>query len=189
MNTPYVRGWEGDLVRLVPISVERHYDNCFRWFNDPEITRWLSIGQYPPVTEMLEREWFEARAKDNGRDVVFAIETLEGEHIGQTGIHGVDLVARIANTGSLIGSREHQGKGYGRDAARIRSRYCFEVIGLRTLLSSTMASNIRSYKMLTGAGYEECGRIPERFYKNGRFEDEILLCLRRERWEAMQRES
>ena len=45
--SPMPIGWSGENVRLVPLDYERHYENCYRWINDPEVSEWLAVGDEP----------------------------------------------------------------------------------------------------------------------------------------------
>ncbi|MCW5941144.1 MAG: GNAT family N-acetyltransferase [Fimbriimonadaceae bacterium] len=174
------RGWETGKVRLVSLDFDRHFENCLRWINDPDVTHWLIVGDYPPISRLAEKDWFESASKDRDRDVLFAIETLDGVHIGNTGVHAVNHVHRNAMTGSMIGEKSYWGQGYGKAAAIARSLYCYKVMNLERLFSSALEGNVRSFRMLTGVGYTECGRMPKRFFKRGRYWDEILLCQERD---------
>src|ERR1044072_2746781 len=118
-------GWEGDLVRLVPLDADRHLDNATRWINDPEVSRYLAFGDFP-MTKLAEREWFEDKSKNKHHEVTFAIETLGGEHIGFTGIFDIEWRHGYGETGTMIGDKASWGKGYGSDSAKTRTRYAFE---------------------------------------------------------------
>ena len=85
-------GWRGAKVQLVPLDRDKHFDNCVRWLNDPSVTAWTLVGDYP-LTRVAEEEFFDRVTRQNDTDVVFAIETLEEdeEHIGVIGIHGISL--------------------------------------------------------------------------------------------------
>lgn len=176
-------GWEGTKVRLVPLEKERHFDNCVRWLNDPQVTLWTLIGDFP-LTRLAEEQFFDRVTSACDSDVVFAIETLgdEEQHIGVTGIHQINYRHGTGFTGTIIGRRQLHGRGYGSDAIAIRSRYAFDVLGLRLLLSEVMADNVASLKALQHNGYREVGRIPRRYWKRGAFRDCILLRLAREDW-------
>ena len=63
------------------------------------------------------------------------------------------------------------------DSARVRSRYAFEVLGLRMLIATVIADNERSMGMLAAAGYREVGRVPGRYWKRGAFRDQAILVL------------
>lgn len=175
---PY--GWEGEKVRLVPLDKARHLDNAVAWLNDPEITAWTLVGDWP-VGRLAEEDWFDSMSRQPPlglhEKVTFAIETLAGEHIGFSGLHNIDWHNRVATTGTILGRRDLWGQGYGSDAARVRTRISFEVLGLRMLLSEVMAENAGSVRMLKKAGYKEVGRIPRRIWKRGEWRDVVVLCL------------
>ncbi len=175
-------GWEGEKVRLVPLDIEKHLENYVQWLNDPEITHGLLIGDLP-MTKLAERDWLETIAKDmSGKNIIFAIETLDGKHIGSSGVHQINHVHGDALTGTFIGDRSEWGKGYATDSIRVRSRYCFDVLNLRLLRSAYIEGNERSARMQARAGYVEIGRWPKLLWKRGEYRDEILTCLTRERW-------
>ena len=179
-------GWEGALVRLVPLDRDKHLVNAMQWLNDPEVTRWTLVGDLP-VTRLGEEAYFERMTKAPENDIALAIETLEGHHIGFTGAHRVDYRHGVATTGSIIGDTSYWSRGYGTDAARVRTRYLFDVVGLRLLLSDTLGENERSQRMLRRVGYREVGRIPRRDWKHGAYRDRVLFALHREEWLEVRR--
>jgi len=136
------------------------------------------------MKRVAEEAYFDRMSPLNKDDVALAIELLNGEHIGFSGIHAINWKDRTATTGSFIGVQNHWGKGIGSDAAKVRSRYAFEVLNLRYLMSAVFEGNDRSLRMLKKAGYVECGRWPKRLWKNGAYHDEIILYMTREMWEA-----
>ena len=171
-------GWEGELVRLVPLDKAKHLENALAWMNDPEVTAWTHMGDLP-LTRLAEEEYFAQTGRDD-TSVGLAVETLAGEHIGFSGLHRIEWRHGAAVTGTIIGRRDLRGKGYGADAAQVRTRYAFEVLGLRLLLSEVMAENTASLRMLQKAGYREVGRIPRRWWKRGAYRDVVILVLERE---------
>lgn len=175
-------GWEGEKVRLVPLDKERHLENALRWFNDPEVTETTLTGDFP-LTRSAEEAWFDRVAGDPSsrpEEVLFAVETLAGEHIGSAGIHRIDWRHGTALTGTVIGAPEARGRGYGTDAARVRTRYAFEVLNLRLLLSEVFVENTASLRMLAAVGYKEVGRIPRRYWRRGAYHDVALLVRERD---------
>ncbi|GBC92299.1 Spermidine N(1)-acetyltransferase [bacterium HR15] len=171
-------GWTGEKVRLVPLDQEKHLPNALLWLNDPDITQWTLRGDFP-LSRLAEEEWFKHTMSHTNREVVFAIETLEGEHIGFTGIHQIDWRHGTAITGTIIGRKDLWRRGFGTDAVKVRTRYAFEVLGLRMLLSEVMAENVASMRMLLKVGYREVGRIPRRYWKRGAYRDVVLLVMER----------
>jgi [ribosomal protein S5]-alanine N-acetyltransferase len=173
---PY--GWEGEKVRLTPLDKAKHLDNAVAWMNDPEITAWTLVGDLP-VTRLAEEDFFDRAMRETEKELTFAIETLAGDHIGFSALHRIDWRHGVATTGTLLGRRDLWSQGYGSDAARLRNRHAFEVLGLRMLLSEVMADNTGSLRMLQKAGYREVGRIPRRMWKRGAFRDVVVMVLER----------
>jgi len=171
-------GWEGDKVRLVPLERERHLENAVKWFNDPEVTRWTAMGDWP-LTKCAEEKFFEVADSDQQKQLHFAVENMEGRHIGFSGLGNIDWQSRVGVTGTVIGRTDLWRQGFGADAARVRARYAFEVLGLRMLISEVMADNESALKMLAKTGYQEVARIPERLWKRGAYRDQVILVLRR----------
>ncbi len=170
-------GWEGNLVRLVPLDEGRHFDNAVLWLNDPEVTRFLLVGDMP-LTKVMEREYFQIAQTET--NIPFAIETLEGDHIGFCGIHNIQWRHGHASTGTLIGRRELWGKGFGSDAVAVRTQYALDVLGLRILTSDVMAENVASIKMLERSGYVNRGVIPARYFKRGKYHDAVMMVRNRD---------
>jgi RimJ/RimL family protein N-acetyltransferase len=182
MGTNPVYGWHGKKVRLVPIDKAAHMANALHWLNDPEVTEYTIIGDWP-IYRLAEEEWFDSMTRGhNDTDAVFAIETMSGEHIGISGIHNIEWRHGFATTGTVIGRKDLWGQGYATDAAAVRSLYSFEVLGLRLLMTSVYAGNSASLGMLRRVGYKEVGRIPGRYWKRGAFRDMVILVLEVDDW-------
>ncbi len=179
-------GWRGERVRLVPLDKDRHLENCIRWLNDPAVIG--GLGTSPkPLTRLREEEFFESAAKATNA-VHFAIETLDGEHIGQCGLHGIKWRIGEAVTGTFIGRTDLWGKGYASDAVAVRTRYAFHDLGLRMLISEVFGDNAGSLRALERAGYEHVGCIPERTWNAGRWHDVVWLMINRRMWEERERQ-
>lgn len=176
-------GYEGEQVRLAPLEVEKHLEQAYRWMNDPELTDNLLVGDRP-MSLSAERSWFEEVEKDE-RGVVFAIETLEGEYLGNTGLHRINHRHGFATGGTFIGNKEHRGKGYGTEALWLRSVYAFDVLGLRFVRSEFFGGNEASWKMQQKVGFEIIGTLPKMWWINGRYRDEVMTLQTRQRFEEI----
>jgi RimJ/RimL family protein N-acetyltransferase len=184
-------GWSGEKVRLVPLDRSRHLDNAVSWFNDPEVTAWTLVGDWP-LCRLAEEEFFAVAERASPfatpTDVFLAVETAEGEHIGFTGIHRIDWRHGTGWTGTVIGRKDLWRRGFGGDAARVRTGYAFDVLGLRLLLSEAFVDNQSSQRMLARVGYREVGRIPARYFKRGAFRDVVLFACHHDWWAAVARQ-
>jgi len=172
-------GWQGEHVRLVPLDRDRHFENALLWLNDPTVTEWTLIGDLP-ITRLAEEEFFNRAMAMSDSDIHFAIETLDGQHIGFSGIDRIDWRHGRGTTGTIIGPPEFRGRGLGPDAMRVRTRYAFDVLGLRMLVAEVMDGNEASHRALVKAGYREVARLPRWFWKRGAYRDRILLVVERQ---------
>ena len=174
-------GWEGERVRLVPLDKGRHAANVQSWMNDPEMTDTILSGDVP-LTLAAEEALFDSMCADPGKHperILFAVETLAGEHVGMCGLHEISYRHGVARTGTVIGPPGARGLGYGTDAALVRTRYAFEVLGLRMLISEVFPENTASLRMLERAGYREVARLPRRYWKRGAFRDSVVMVAER----------
>ncbi len=184
-------GWSGEKVQLVPLERGKHLDNAVAWFNDPEVTAWTLVGDWP-LCRLAEEEFF-AKAESTSffatpADVYLAVETLDGEHIGFTGVHRIDWRHGVGLTGTVIGRKDFWRKGFGTDTVRVRTAYAFDVLGLRLLLSEAFVENEASLRMLSRVGYREVGRIPARYFKRGAHRDVVMFACRHDWWAAAVRD-
>ncbi|MBI1331349.1 MAG: GNAT family N-acetyltransferase [Armatimonadetes bacterium] len=173
-------GFEGKRIRLVPLDPDKHLDNVYAWVNDCDVTDTLGF-RGTPMSRASEQEWMERIGKDPN-NIVWAIELLDGTHIGTSGIHNINLTNGVANTGSFIGVSNLHGQGYGTEASVLRARYGFHVLGLRMLKSTHLGGNHASRRMLEKTGYAEYGRIPGEHWKNGVFHDMVYMLLTKEKF-------
>lgn len=170
---------KGRKTILRPLSKETDLSRCLRWINDPEVNQYLA--RYYPMSLQGETEWFDKLYKDE-HSFPFAIETIEGEFIGIMGLHDIKSMDRTATTGALIGEKEYWGKGFGADAKMALLDYAFNTLNLRKICSRVIAYNKRSLAYSLRCGYEIEGTLKRHVYKKGRYYDEILLAVFKEKW-------
>lgn len=149
-------------------------DNCLSWINDPEVTRFLAVRM--PISRKQEEAWLaRAMSGEDRANVVFAMETLDGEYLGNIGLHNIDYVSGVAELGIAIGAKRYWGKGYGPDAMRTLLRFAFRELRLRKVILRVFGTNVRARKAYAKLGFKEVGRLRAHVLKDGMFEDEILM--------------
>jgi len=175
---------KGKKVVLRPICKETDLDSIYRWINDPEVNKY--VEGYLPMTKEAEAEWIDRMSKNE--DIILAMETLEGRHIGSMGMHNIKWKDRTATTGAMIGEKDCWGKGYGTDAKMIFLNYAFNTLNLRKISSSVFSFNKRSIAYSLKCGYEVEGVLKRQKFVNGRYYDEVLLGVFKEGWRSLWRE-
>ncbi len=156
-----------------------------RWVNDAEVRQYVS--NFLPKTMSYEEEWIAGLGAGGSggkfpTDIVFGIETHEGQLIGSMGLHRINWKDRTAASGAMIGEKSFWNKGYGQDAKMQLLHYAFDTLGLRKICSEALAYNKRSIGHNLACGYKQEGLKKKQTLVNGRYYDHVLLAVFREDW-------
>lgn len=151
-----------------------------RWFNDAEVIQYLQM--YLPMTRVAEEKWLE-RVGLSETNIVFVIEvkTEEGglKPIGTCGLHDIKWKDRQATIGIAIGEKDFWDGGFGTEAVKLLVEYAFFQLNLNRINSSVYDFNKRSLAMQKKVGFSIEGRRRQAIFKNGAYDDEIVLGLLR----------
>ena len=133
--------------------------NDYVWESDPQLAdldavhplkipfqRYLSDYSYGLRTPFL-----------NSRH--FAIDTLDGKHIGNCSYYHISEKDSEAELGIMIGNRDYWDKGYGEDTVKALVDYVFRTTNLKRIYLKTLESNDRAQKCFTKCGFGWCGRL------------------------------
>ncbi len=172
----YLRGKK---VILRPFNKATDLETFWRWINDPDIKQFMT--GYKPIALVAEEKWFDEHPSRRNA-IALAIETNDGQLIGNMGLHQIDWVSRFATTGAMIGEEEFQNKGYGTDAKMTLLNYAFNHLGLRKIMSQVLDFNGRSLHYSQKCGYSEEARLRDMYFRNGEYHDEVILSVTREVW-------
>lgn len=177
-------------VVLRPLSMD-DIPRLHRWINDPEVRHFLKADM--PFTLGEEEEWVKGLAKRKPEHIILAIETAEGQHIGNMGLHSINWRSRTATTGAMIGEKEFWGKGYGTEAKMLLLHYAFDTLNLRRITSQAYAFNGRSIAYSKKCGYKEEGVFRGHVFRDGQYHDIVCLAVFRDDfqpiWEEWQKRS
>ncbi len=89
----------------------------------------------------------------------FAIETLDGKHIGNCSCYNVSEVKGEAELGVMIGNRDYWDEGYGTDAVITLVSYAFREKNIKRIYLKTLDSNTRAQKCFRKCGFILYGRL------------------------------
>lgn len=163
----------GEKVRIRAVE-RRDLEDCLRWINDPEVTRYLLITG--PLSSVAEERWIESAARgDSPNERNFTMETLDGDYVGQIGLHQIDWRHRHAVAGIVIGAKEHWNRGYGTDAMRTLLRYAFDTLNLHKVTLSAFAENKRAIRAYEKCGFRKVGVLSEHRFAGGHYQDEVMM--------------
>ena len=172
---------EGKLVNLRAREMT-DVERMTRWINDREVTRYMG-ARYPWSSEAEEAFLRGSTSKPMAfGDVLFAIETKDGEHIGSTGLHRASSENRDAELGIMIGEKAYWSKGYGSDAVTTVVRFAFEEMNLNRIELHVYDFNKRAQAAYRKCGFVEEGRMRDANFAAGRFHDVVVMAVLRDGW-------
>ena len=163
-------------TRLRPIERD-DLPRFVAWFSDPEVRRHLSI--YLPFSLTQEEHWFESLQEKLAQqnDVVLAIETSEGIHIGNTGLHDINWKERSAELGIVIGEKTHWDHGYGSAAIRTLLQLAFDEMNLHRVFLRVDADNGRGIHCYEKVGFEREGTLRQAVFREGTYHDQYIMSI------------
>jgi len=106
----------------------------------------------------------------------FAVDTLDGKHIGNCSYYDINETKGEAELGIMIGNRDYWDKGYGSDAVASLLNHIFRGTNLKRVYLKTLDSNQRAQKCFQKCGFTLYGHL----HKDGfRF---VLMEIYRNQW-------
>ncbi|MBS3737038.1 GNAT family N-acetyltransferase [Candidatus Bipolaricaulota bacterium] len=171
---------EGRRLCFRPLD-KRYIDHYMSWLNDPNTNRHLGPIIGALFTREKVEEWYEVM-KDQNERRVFNLHTKgeENEPIGYCGLYKIDHRNDRATIQVIIGEDDYRGKGYGTEATKLLLDYGFSVLGLNTISLSFMETNNRARAVPKKLGFREAGRLRDYWKVNDKYEDRILMDIRRQ---------
>ncbi|MGA3310119.1 MAG: GNAT family protein [Xanthobacteraceae bacterium] len=157
--------------------VPEDFAPVFCWVNDVAAAR-LDLA-YRPVDMMTHQQWWQSLGKDLTK-VVFAIRrTTEPTIIGYVQITGINSVHRSAEIGIRIGEEKNRGQGYGKEALRLATEFCWNHLNLNRVQLIVFKHNDRAVRAYKAAGFRKEGLLKKAAFIGGNWVDLILMAALR----------
>ena len=165
---------KGKLVSLRPI-IKSDLKFIRSWINDEDI-QYYSQEQYPCyfnhyIITCIYNEGIK------GKKIIFIIEDLSGEPIGEIWLDPVYIYNKTAELSIVIGKKEYRGKGYGKDAIDTMKNYCFKELNISSIYLKVFAFNIRAINCYKACGFKVIGRCNKMVIRSGIKYDELIMKL------------
>jgi ribosomal-protein-alanine N-acetyltransferase len=147
----------GRKVRLRPKRLQ-DAANDYIWRRDIEL---CSLDAATPILCSFE-EFLESYIEElyrTNRSYRFAIETLDGRHIGNFSYFNIDETKNEAEMGIMIGDRDYWNCGYGSDAILTSLNHIFSQTNLKRIYLKTLTWNIKAQRCFQKCGFSTCGHL------------------------------
>ncbi|MGB2600164.1 MAG: GNAT family N-acetyltransferase [Candidatus Omnitrophota bacterium] len=142
----------GPRIRLVPFAEQHITDRYLKWMNDGEVTRHLNSEGRSMTMEGLHK-YYQTIKKSDG-NFLFAIETKDGDHIGNIRLGPVDWQRKRTDMGIMIGEKRCWGKGYGAEALYLLMEFAFDGLSLKEFVAGARSLNDRARRLYEKAGFK-----------------------------------
>jgi RimJ/RimL family protein N-acetyltransferase len=169
-------------LHIKPHSMD-NLERFHRWETDPELLYYDDDEPEDAEPQALDEtraylEKISKKAGPGGRIIYYAIHTLaDGAFIGYGMIAFIDHYHRHCKLGITIGDRSRWGQGYGREALRAVTAYCFNELNMHRIGAEIYSHNDRSIRLFEGLGFKREGALRENVLKRGVYVDELLYGL------------
>jgi RimJ/RimL family protein N-acetyltransferase len=162
---------KGNKVVLRPFEINTDFDLFVKWINDKDIIRFLS--RIMPVYRHQQLAWFQSLP--NWTDIVFTIETIEGNIVGVIGLERINLIDGTAYTWTIIGEKQYRRQGFGTEAKILLLDYAFNTLRIEKVSAEIIVNNKSSLSYNERIGFKEEGRLRNQVFREGARHDLIVL--------------
>lgn len=141
----------------------------------------MTTGSWFPVSYEKQMDWF--RSRNEQEDLRYMIQIINGQTIGLISVTDIDWKNRTADMGIKIGNIENRKENDVYEAVMLTLRYCFLEMNLHVITSKLLAYNHLSKKLNMKCGFVQEGRLRERVFKKGNYQDLLLFSILRDDFE------
>jgi [ribosomal protein S5]-alanine N-acetyltransferase len=172
-NIPFIQG-KGFYMREVRLSdIE---GNWYQWLNDEVVTKFQNKGIIPNTREK-QRAYLEAITTSDTDVVLALVDDSSERHFGNIGLHEIDPIHRSAKIGIVIGEKQFQGKGYGKQAWNLITEYGLKRLNLHRLYAHIIKDNVPCLRAAQASGFKIEGEMRDVFFKQGKYHNVLYLNL------------
>jgi ribosomal-protein-alanine N-acetyltransferase len=131
----------------------------YTWQSDPELAQ---LDAVPALTisyahYLLNYSWELRLPSLTTRR--FAVESLDGKHIGNCSYYNINEAKGEAELGIMIGERDYWDKSYGTDTVMALINHLSQATKLKRIYLKTLESNTRAQKCFQKCGFTTYGRL------------------------------
>ena len=167
-----------NLRTLAPSDAQSIFENV----NDKAVSRYMKRIPYPYTlkdAKKVIKKAQQAGRKKTKIDYYFGVEEKSSRQIiGMIGLHKVSQRDKNASIGYWLG-RKYWRKGIGTEALQLILKFAFRKLKFNMLRAGVMRPNVASQKLLAKCGFKRGGRIRQRFFREGKYLDEIYFDILR----------
>lgn len=156
-------------------AVERKDLDLLRHEHNHESTL-LKLGDPSIVSEVQQVQWWESITKNKNNTVYCIFLENENNVIGVWRLQNLDTTNRCVEVGIDI-FKNFRGMGLSKKSFLMIFKYLFDNLNIHTVYAKVGEYNEVTLNMCEKVGFKKTGRITESLFREGKFWDNIILCL------------
>ena len=121
---------ESIYLRLPDIERDIIHGSWHTWFNDPDITEYLTHGVYP-IDRKEQADLIKEEMAKNNSLILCVIQREQNKHIGVISLKNIDLINKTAEIGIVMGPNRSPVAAF--EAMSILMRHAFDRLNLSLL--------------------------------------------------------
>jgi len=143
------------------------------WRNNKDLVNFLGDA-FRYITKEVDQKWFENYLGNRDKNVRLII--LEDDKpIGMVNLLNIDMLNQYAEFSIQIGDFDKHSKGVGTEVTKMMLDHGFNNLNLYRIDLTVLNSNKRAIKVYEKCGFQIEGKLRSAVYKNGKFEDMIIM--------------
>lgn len=167
------RNFELDGFRLTNfIHLGAESEQVRRWRNHEAVRKWMYSDHLISRKEHLR---FIQGLKEDSKNFFWRVEDQEGG-LGVISLNKVDVKNKHAYLG-IYANPDVRRHGAGKVLIHLLKQLCFEIAHLHSLRLEVIEGNERAVRFYRKMGFRREGRLKEFVFKNGRWNDVIVMAL------------
>lgn len=168
----------GRRVTLRPVT-RRDYDYLYELAVDPRSSfRWRLRGTTPDPRSFEQLLWDQILVQ------FLVVRSQTQQPIGLVSCFAPDLRSGVGNIAALV-HPDAIGSGLAGDALALMIDYIFRLWNVRTLYADTPEFNYTFIASGADRLFSVEARVPDRYWHQGRYWDNVILAVKREQWERI----
>ncbi len=145
--------------------------------NDESI--WEISSTQTPYSKFLIKQYLDNAHKDiyEVKQLRLVIVTHKNLVIGMIDVFDFNFLNKRAGIGILIKDIENRNQGFGAEALKLLTNYCFKHLNLHQLYCNISEDNIASINLFSNQGFLKIGLKKDWNLVNGKYKSEYLFQL------------
>ncbi len=131
----------------------------YTWETDPELAQLDAVPIVATTFSQYLSDYADTLRNSAPTSHQFAVDTLDGKHIGNCSYYNVSETKGEAELGIMIGNRDYWNKGCGTDAVTTLVNHIFCQTNLNRIYLKTLEANIRAQKCFPKCGFTPYGHL------------------------------